>query len=162
MEEEKAKYIEYKERTLENDLNKASKKLHIIANWYSLSSYKSNIIDEKNIKLFMLKINNIFYELKSLLASTHQMELYYLMESLITKERLNDLSELEQKISDVKNNDLWERYDKLQEKCGEEALGRDFRENVGDRYGFALKEGKGDMSLSSLLPEIENAWKQDE
>jgi hypothetical protein len=52
-------------------------------------------------------------------------------------------------------NELWERYDKMQEIAGELSIGADFRENVGDIFGDALKEGRGDVSLKELLIEIE-------
>lgn len=59
------------------------------------------------------------------------------------------------------NNELWERYDKMQEQAGEFSIGADFREYVGDMFGDALKDGKGDMTLKELLIEVEewfNGW----
>jgi hypothetical protein len=102
--EEKAKYIESKELTLFNDLDKAGKKMSTIANWYSFSNYKTNATDEKNFKLFVLKVNNIYASLRAILLQTKQLKLYEKLPQLISDGRLNDLSELELKRIESQKN----------------------------------------------------------
>lgn len=107
--EEKAKYITNKEITLFNDLDKAHKKLKEIANWYSLSDYKCNSIDEKNQMLYVQLVNNIYSELKMLLSNTKNLKLYENLKEVITNFKLKDLAELEQLIMDIKK----EKYSEI-------------------------------------------------
>lgn len=98
--EEKARYIEKKEITLFNDLDKAHSKLKEIASWYSLSDYKSSFIDIKNQKLYLEKINNIYHEMKSLLFSTKNFNLFKYYEELITNKK-STLEDMEKFILDI-------------------------------------------------------------
>lgn len=102
----KAKYIQEKERTLFNDLDNAQKKLKQVANWYPLSDYDITAMDKKNFKLFIQNVNSIYFELGNLLLNTRNFELYEILKKLVTDEKLNDLSELEQKIQEVKIGEL--------------------------------------------------------
>jgi|GEM_PF-6655840 len=92
---EKAKYIENKEVTLFNDLDKSHKKLKEIANWYSLSDYNTNTIDIKNQKLYVEKINNIFHEMKTLLFATKNFKVFEQYDFLVTNKKLT-LCEIEE------------------------------------------------------------------
>ncbi|APH20801.1 hypothetical protein [Clostridium botulinum] len=100
---EKAKYIENKEITLFNDLDKSYKKLKEIANWYSLSNYKSNFQDERNQKLYIQKINNVYHEMKSLIISSKNIKILNDYERLIIEDKLNSLAELEEALLDIGN-----------------------------------------------------------
>lgn len=105
---EKAKYIENKETTLFNDLDKSCKKLKEVASWYYLNNYKNNFQDEKNQKLYIQKINNIYHEMKNLLISSKNIKTLNDYEKLIVKNKLNSLAELEETLLDIrnKNNEL--------------------------------------------------------
>lgn len=97
---EKAKYIEKKEAILFNELDNAHKKLKEIANWYLLSDYECNFTDEKNQKLYIQKVNNIYHELRNLLMATKKHELAKNLEELIVNNesidsKLESLSDLE-------------------------------------------------------------------
>lgn len=105
--EEKAKYIANKETTLFNDLDKAHKKLKEIANWYSLSDYKCNSIDEKNQMLYTQLVNNIYKELNNLLFTTKNWRLYEsLKEIVIESVKLKDLGELEELLQEFKMKEI--------------------------------------------------------
>ena len=102
---EKAKYIEKKEETLLKDLDNASKKLKEIANWYPLSNYELSFEDEKNHKLYIQKVNNIYYELRKLLMETKKFKLATNLKELIVNDeytKLESLEELEKLIEDRK------------------------------------------------------------
>lgn len=105
-ESEKAKYIEQKELTLFNDLDKAHKKLKEIANWYNLSDYKCNTIDEKNQMLYVQLVNNIYKELSTLLFNTRNWKLYENLKEVVVGDRINsklkDLAELEEMLQELK------------------------------------------------------------
>lgn len=92
---DKAKYIQEKERTLYNDLEKAYKKLKEVTNWYSLSSYDLTFDDIKNHRLYMLKINNLYHEMKDLLISSKDIESLKEYDRVITHKRIDSLEELE-------------------------------------------------------------------
>lgn len=102
---EKAKYIENKEITLYNDLEKSYKKLKQIANWYSLSDYKSNFQDEKNRKLYIQKINNLYHEMKNLIISSKNTRILKDYKKLIVENKLNSLEELEKALLDIRNKE---------------------------------------------------------
>lgn len=62
--------------------------------------------------------------------------------------------------SELKNSPtLYERYEKMEEEAGKNEVGSDFREGVGDIFGKALKDSKGNMTLEELLKEIEEWYK---
>jgi hypothetical protein len=97
---EKAKYIEKKEEVLFKELDNAHKKLKEIANWYLLSEYKCNSIDEKNQKLYIQKVNNIYQELRNLLIATKKHELAKNLKELVVNDesidsKLESLPDLE-------------------------------------------------------------------
>ncbi|HCL4480164.1 TPA: hypothetical protein N2D99_002251 [Clostridium botulinum] len=102
---EKAKYIENKEITLYNDLEKSYKKLKQIANWYSLNDYKSNFQDEKNRKLYIQKINNLYHEMKNLIISSKDTQILKDYKKLIVENKLNSLEELEKVLLDMRNKE---------------------------------------------------------
>lgn len=56
-------------------------------------------------------------------------------------------------------NNLYKRYNKIEEQAGDNGVGMDFREAVCDSFSNALREGKGDMTLAKLLDEIEEWYK---
>jgi len=93
---EKAKYIEKKEETLLKDLDNASKKLKEIANWYPLSNYELSFEDEKNHKLYIQKVNNIYYELRKLLMETKKFKLATNLKELIVNDEYTKLESLEE------------------------------------------------------------------
>ncbi len=86
---EKAKYIQDKEATLFNDLNKANRKMKEIANWYDTSDYTQNSVDEKNVLLFIKDVNNLYHNLDSLLQATKNFKLHKNLNALITSESLD-------------------------------------------------------------------------
>ncbi len=86
---EKAKYIQDKEATLFNDLNKANRKMKEIANWYNTSDYDQTSVDEKNILLFIKEVNNLYHNLDSLLQSTKNFKLHNNLNGLITSESMD-------------------------------------------------------------------------
>ena len=100
---DKAKYIEKKEEILFKDLDNAHKKLKEIANWYRLSNYDTNFTDEKNQKLYVQKVNNIYQELRNLLLSTHNFKLESNLKQLVVNDehlypKLNSLEDLEEMV----------------------------------------------------------------
>lgn len=56
-------------------------------------------------------------------------------------------------------DNLYKRYNKMEEQAGENGVGMDFREAVCDSFSKALKEDRGDMTLAELLDEIEEWYK---
>jgi len=101
---EKAKYIAKKEETLYKDLDNASKKLKEITNWYTLSNYELNFSDEKNQKLYIQKVNNIYIELRKLLMETKKFKLATNLKELIINDeytKLEYLEDLEKLIEDI-------------------------------------------------------------
>ncbi|AMN31281.1 hypothetical protein BFS06_13505 [Clostridium perfringens] len=53
------------------------------------------------------------------------------------------------------SNDLYKRYEKMETKAGNSLLGSDFREEVADLLGKALKNGEEDLTLKEFLVKIE-------
>ncbi|HDK7194915.1 TPA: hypothetical protein PTV74_003222 [Clostridium botulinum] len=98
IEEEKAKYIQNKEKTLFNDLERINKKLYQINNWYSMSNYKLNSNDEENLMLLIKHTNNIYYTLRQLLFNTKNGELVKILPEVIMNERYDSLKEIEEKL----------------------------------------------------------------
>lgn len=84
-EEEKAKYIENTEKTLNNDLDKVIKKIKKISNWYSMSNYKLNTEDINQINTYIEKINEVYNQMKIFTFSAKQFDLYYKLNEMIVK-----------------------------------------------------------------------------
>lgn len=82
---EKAKYIQDKENSLLNDLDKTYKKIKEISNWYSLSNYDLKSNDKENINLMIKRISNIYCQLDNLLLNTNNFELSKELKELITE-----------------------------------------------------------------------------
>ncbi|MDV3428799.1 MAG: hypothetical protein LIR50_17550 [Bacillota bacterium] len=55
-------------------------------------------------------------------------------------------------------NDYYKRYEIMEKDAGEQELGMDFREDVGDLIGQSLKAGRYNMTLAEILTEIEKSW----
>ncbi|MBD5589373.1 hypothetical protein [Clostridium botulinum] len=152
---EKAKYIENKEITLFNDLDKSYKKLKEIANWYSLSDYESNFQDERNQKLYIQKINNIYHEMKNLIISSKNTKILNDYERLIIENKLNSLEELEKTLLDIKNekNKLYE--DEEYSLNFHEAIDLCLNNNdfiVGEEFekGYYVKNSNGTIVLMTI------------
>ncbi len=57
------------------------------------------------------------------------------------------------------SNELFERYEKMEEQAMEEAWACDFREEVAEQFRYALMDGKGDITLKDFLVELEQWFK---
>jgi len=146
---DKAKYIENKEVTLFNDLNKAHKKLKEIANWYSLSNYTCDFTDRKNQMLYVQLVNNIYSELKALLINTKNVKLYKELEDIVTIYKLSDSAALEQLIielqkeKEVFNKEYNLNFNQAIEACLNDNMfivGEDFKKGcyIANKDGIAV------------------------
>lgn len=64
-----------------------------------------------------------------------------------------------EKECELRNSTLYERYEKMEDDACENDVSVDFRECIGEQFSFALRDGKGDMTLSEFLEQIEDWYK---
>ncbi|HFD2033492.1 TPA: hypothetical protein ACF2DD_002069 [Clostridium perfringens] len=58
------------------------------------------------------------------------------------------------------DNKLYKRYLNMEKEASESEVGTDFREEIADKFGFALRDGKENMTLKEFLVEIEEWFKE--
>lgn len=128
-------------------------KFHIGENVITISKFKGQWKINKGI--YEIVDNNIAYgqiEVRKVYGSINRP----IVRKYIKDIFLYDKEEEAQKECDLRNSkELYKRYEKMEEKAGDEVLGRDWREGIGDLFGKALRDGKGNMTLAEFLNEIE-------